>query len=76
MNRDDHEREIFERALNLPTGAAEPYDVGQPFDADKLMSGFTEEERTVRAEDDPVLGEMATRAQRAWDAFLAEHQDD
>lgn len=50
----------------------EPYDPALPFNADELMSGFTEEQRTVHAADDPVLGEMAARARRAWDAFLAE----
>ena len=73
--RDEYERAIFERALNLP-GGLEPYDVGQPFNAEQLLGGFTVEERTVRAADDPVLGEMAATAQRAWDAFLAERQDD
>lgn len=54
----------------------EPYDPVQPFDADELMDGFTEERRTVHVADDPVLGEMAARAQVAWDAFLAEHGDE
>jgi hypothetical protein len=75
MNRDDHERAIFEKALNLP-GAAEPYDIGQPFDADTLVVGFTVDERVVHAGDDPVLGEMAARAEQAWQAFLAAPQDD
>lgn len=70
MTSDEHERDLFAQAFRPP--GAEPYDVGQPFDADRLLDGFTEEQRTVRAADDPVLGEMAATAQRAWDAFLAE----
>lgn len=54
----------------------EPYDVGQPFEADKLLDSFTVEERTVYAADDPVLGEIAARAQRAWDALKGEHAED
>ena len=71
MNRDEHEREIFEQALNLP-GDPDPYDIRQPFDAQKLLSGFIEDERVVHAEDDPVLGEMAAQARDAWAAFLGE----
>jgi hypothetical protein len=48
----------------------EPYDISQPFDAQKLMDGFTVEERVVHAGDDPVLGEMAERAREAWARFL------
>jgi len=51
-------------------------DQRHPFDADRFLETFQEEpERIVHAADDPVLGEMATRAQQTWDAFL-EHSDD
>jgi hypothetical protein len=46
-----------------------------PLDADRFLDGFAEEGRTVHTADDPVLGEMAARAQRAWDALQAEHAD-
>jgi len=71
MNRDDHERAIFEQALNLP-GDLEPYDLSQPFDSDTLMAGFTElPERIIHAEEDPVLDQLAACAREAWAAFLA-----
>ena len=75
MNRDDHERQIFLQALNL-AGTTEPYDIGQPFDAETLMRGFTEAPaRIIRAEDDPVLDGLAQLAREAWAAFLAQDDD-
>ena len=73
--RDEHEHSLFLKALNLP-GDPEPYDLGQPFDADRLMSGFTEEERIIHATDDPVLDGLATCAEAAWAAFLAQDDDE
>ena len=69
-NRETHERAIFLQVLNLP-GEPEPYDLSQPFDAQKLMRAFIEEERIVHAVDDPVLGGLAACAEAAWAAFLA-----
>ena len=73
--RDDHERAIFEQALNLP-GDLEPYDLSQPFDAETLMRGFTEEVRILRAADDPVLEKLAATADAAWAEFLAQEDDE
>ena len=48
-----------------------------PLDADRFLEGFTgEPERTVHAADDPVLGEMAARAERAWADFLERADDE
>ena len=58
LSRDAHERKIFERALTLPD-RPEPYDLGQPFNADTLMAGFTEEEHVIYAEPETPLGELA-----------------
>lgn len=75
MSRDDHERAIFEQALNLP-GTTEPYDINQPFDAETLMRGFAEEVRIISASDDPVLGQLAALADAAWADFLAQEDDE
>ena len=59
--RDDHERAIFLRALNLPGGSDERH----PFDAERFLEGFAEEPaRIIRAEDDPVLDGLARVAGR------------
>jgi hypothetical protein len=57
MNRGDHEWVLFRQAMNLPDGV-EPYDLSQPFDAQKLIDGFAEESSLVRAQDDPTLSRM------------------
>jgi hypothetical protein len=45
----------------------EPYDVGQPFDADELMDGFAEEpERQVPVDLDSPLGRAMAEARQAW----------
>lgn len=45
----------------------EPYDLGQPFDPDELMDGFTVEERQVPVPPDSPLG----RAMAAYRERLA-----
>ena len=53
------------------------HDDRHPFDADRFTEGFTEEPaRIVHAEDDPVLGELTARAERAWADFLERADDE
>jgi hypothetical protein len=65
MSRDDHERELFEQAFRPP--GAEPYDVDQPFDAEKLRAGFTLEGRQVLIDPDSPLGRAMAMAHRLRD---------
>jgi hypothetical protein len=64
MSRDDHERELFEQAFRPP--GAEPYDVDQPFDAEKLLGGFTMERREVPVDPDSPLGKAMARVRESW----------
>ena len=73
MSRDDHERTIFLRALNLPGGLDDPR---HPFDAERFLEAFAEEARILRAADDPVLAQLAATADAAWAAFLAQEDDE
>jgi hypothetical protein len=43
-----------------------PYDLSQPFDADELMGGFTEEERQVSVDPDSPLGRTMAEARESW----------
>jgi hypothetical protein len=43
-----------------------PYDVGQPFDADRFLDGFTEEEGLVPVDPDSPLGRAMAAARQAW----------
>jgi len=52
------------------------HDQRHPFDAERFIEGFTEEERIVHAEDDPVLAELTARAERAWADFLERADDE
>ena len=72
-NRDDHERAIFEQALNLPGGLDDPR---HPFDAERFLEAFAEEARILRAADDPVLAQLAACADAAWAEFLAQEDDE
>lgn len=71
MTRDEHDRELFAQAFRPP--GAEPYDLSQPFNADTLLDGFTEEETFIRAERGTPLGELVAAAREAWDDFVDEH---
>jgi hypothetical protein len=44
----------------------EPYDISQPFDAGKLLDGFTVEERQVPVDPDSPLGRAMAAAREAW----------
>ena len=46
----------------------EPYDAVQPFDSQKLLDGFTVEERQVPADPDSPLGQVMAKAREAWAA--------
>jgi hypothetical protein len=72
LSREEFGRLVMYMPGEGPPDTSEPYDVGQPFDADRLMDGFTVEERIVHAEPGTVLGEMAARAREAWADFLDE----
>lgn len=63
MSRDDRERELFAKAFQPP---ADPYDVGQPFDADTFLGGFTVEEHQVPVDPDSPLGRAMAAARAAW----------
>jgi hypothetical protein len=45
-----------------------PYDLSQPFNADELLDGFTEERRQVPVDPDTVLGRAMAEARKAWAA--------
>lgn len=47
---------------------AEPYDMSQPFDAERLMGGFTVLERQVPVDPDSTLGKAMASAREAWAA--------
>ena len=44
----------------------EPYDLSQPFDAQKLLDGFTVEERQVPVDPDSPLGRAMAEARASW----------
>jgi hypothetical protein len=67
MTSEAHDRELFEQAFR-PPGAAGPYDLSQPFDAEKLLDGFTVEERQVPVDPDTPLGRAMAEAREAWAA--------
>jgi hypothetical protein len=46
----------------------DPYDIRQPFDPDKLLDGFTVEERQVPVDPDSPLGRAMAEAREAWAA--------
>jgi hypothetical protein len=46
----------------------DPYDVSQPFDAKKLLDGFTEEEHEHPVDPDSPLGRAMAEARQAWAA--------
>ena len=66
MSRDAHDHELFRRAFSPPD--PEPYDLSQPFDAEKLLDGFTVEERQVPVDPDSPLGRAMASAREAWAA--------
>jgi hypothetical protein len=54
------------RVTTMPDDRHEPYDVGQPFDADELMGGFTEEVHEHRVDPASTLGRAMAEAREAW----------
>jgi DNA-binding CsgD family transcriptional regulator len=56
-----------ERSRPMPD-APEPYDVGQPFDADALLGGFTETSSMHQVDPDSELGRAMASAREAWGA--------
>ena len=72
MNRDEYERQLFEKAMDLRGLGDERH----PFDAERFLEGFTEEARILSATDDPVLAQLAATADAAWAAFLAQEDDE
>ena len=60
---DQHERELFDRALAPPV---EPYDISKPFDPHELLDGFTVEEREVPVDPDSPLGRAMAEARESW----------
>jgi hypothetical protein len=73
LSAPQHEHAIFLQAINLPGGLDDPR---HPFDVERFLEGFTEEARLLSATDDPVLCELAARAEAAWAAFLAQEDDE
>jgi hypothetical protein len=65
MSHDDHERELFEAAFHPPADP-EPYDLSRPFDAGKLLDGFTEEVHEHQVDPDSPLGRAMAAARAAW----------
>lgn len=59
MNRDDRERELFDKAFILPAS-------GQPFDVEGFLGGFTVEERRVPIDPDSPLGRAMAEARASW----------
>lgn len=66
MNREEHERAIFEQAFNPPPLAVEPFNVGQPFNADELLDGVSVEERQVPVDPHSAVGRVMAEAREAW----------
>jgi len=67
MDRLIRERRWFLAAF-APPADPNPYDVSQPFDAQKLLEGFTEQRREVPVDPDSILGKTMAAAREAWAA--------
>ena len=62
-SRDEHERAIFLRALNLPGGLDDPR---HPFDTERFLEGFTVEEHRHPVDPDSPLGRAMAEARASW----------